>query len=173
MFRILKQLILFIIEWCSKVAAPLAAFISMGVQGGLLYKILAGFQSLPEAIQEIIWWVKSIPQVGSIVDDYNTLTAADFNQKYGAGAVNYVMDYLNDGLAYLQQVYQNLVKQPISTLLAATIVFLIFYLLARIVRFIRQEGQGSFITKFERRTGERIFKAKNTGTGDPENSTWM
>lgn len=172
MLRILKQFILFIIEICLKLAAPLAAIISMAAHGGFFYKIIAGFQSLPEAIREIIWWIKNIPEVGKIVDDYNTMTAATFNQKYGAGAVNYVMDYLNEGITYLQQVYQNLIEQPVSTVLAAVIVFLIFYLLARIVRFIRQEGQGSFITKFERRTGGRIFKDRKTTKPAPDSSTW-
>jgi predicted PurR-regulated permease PerM len=168
MLRILKQLILFIIEICLKVAAPLAAIISMAASGGFISKVVAGFQSLPEAVREIVWWIKNIPEVGKIVDDYNTMTAATFNQTYGAGAVNYVMDYLNEALTYLQQVYRNLVEQPVSTVLAALLVFLLFYLMARVVRFVRQEGQGSLVTKFERRTGNRIFKKSNTSSSASE-----
>ncbi len=171
--NILKQLIFYPVELCLKLAAPLAAIISMAAQGNFIAKIVAGFQSLPEAVREIIWWIKNIPEVGKIVDDYNTLTAADFNQQYGAGAVNYVMDYLNQVITYLQQVYQNLVEQPISTVLAALIVFLLFYLMARIVRFLRQEGQGSFITKFERRAGNRIFVNRKNEASGYDSSRWM
>lgn len=162
--RLIRNVLLFIIEYCFKIAAPLAAVIAMAAEGGFMTKVIEGFRSLPEAVREIIWWIKNIPEVGRIVDDYNTLTAATFNQKYGAGAVNYVMDYLNEGVSYLQQVYLNLSDQPISTVLAAVIVFLILYLLARGVRFVRQEGQGSFVTKFERRTGNRIFKKRREET---------
>lgn len=171
--NILKQLIFFPVELCLKLAAPLAAVISMAAQGNFISKIVAGFQSLPEAVREIIWWIKNIPEVGKIVDDYNTMTAAGFNQKYGAGAVNYVMDYLNHVTTYLQQVYQNLVEQPLSTVLAALIIFLLFYLLARIVRFLRQEGQGSFITKFERRAGDRIFVHRRNESSGYDSSRWM
>lgn len=156
--RKIANAILFILEFCFKLAAPLAAFISMAARGDFLTKLVQGFQSLPEAIREIIWWFKNVSEIGIIIEDYNTMTAANFNQKYGAGAVNYVMEYLNEAVAYLQQVITNLSDQPVATLLAAALVFLIFYLLARLARFIRQEGQGSVVTKFERKMGKRVFK---------------
>lgn len=165
--RFIANIFLFIFELCLKLAASLAAIIGMAAQGGFISKLIEGFQSLPEAVREIIWWVNNIPEVGRIVNDYNTLTAANFNQKYGSGAVNYVMDYLNEGVSYLQQVYLNLSDQPIATVLAAVIAFLALYFLARTMRFIRQEGQGSFVTKFERRTGNRFFKK---GKASPDRS---
>ncbi len=158
MLRFIEQAVLIIVEFCLKLAAPLAAFITMAASGDFISKIITGFQSLPTAIREIIWWLENISEIGRIIEDYNTLTAATFNQKYGAGAVNSVMNYLNEGVAYLQQVYQNLIEQPIFTLLAALLIFLIFYLVARLVRFVRQRGQGSIIDKFERKTGDRVFR---------------
>lgn len=163
---------LFIFELCFKLAASLAAIIAMAAQGGVVSKVMAGFYSLPEAVREIIWWVKNIPEIGKIVNDYNTLTAANFNQKYGSGAVNYVMDYLNEAVNYLQQVYLNISGQPLATVLAAVIVFLIFYLVARIARFVRQEGQGSFVTRFERRTGHRVFKKKKNSPEHYDSTKW-
>lgn len=155
--RVIGKAVLFIIEYCFKLAAPLAAFISMATPGGFINKIISGFESLPEAIREIIWWVKNIPEISIIIEDYNTMIAANFNQKYGAGAINSVMEYLNELVSYLQQVYANLADQPAGTILAALIVFVIFYLLARVCRFIRQRGQGSVITKFERKMGSKVF----------------
>lgn len=164
MLRIFKQIVLLIIEFCFKLAAPLAAIVSLAAGGGFFSKFLSGFRSLPRAIREIVWWVQHIPEIGKIVEDYNTLTAASFNAKYGSGAINYVMAYFNEGLTYLQQVYQNLAEQPVVTVLAAGSVFLSLYLLGRLVRFIRQRGQGSVITKFERRTGHRIFNTREGNT---------
>lgn len=146
------------IELCFKLAAPLAAIISMAATGGFFNKLLKGFWSMPKAIREIIWWIQNSSEVSTIVDDYNSLTAAAFNQKYGAGAINYVMEYLNEGIDYLQLVYVNFTEHPVVTILAAGITFLVFYLLARIARFVRQKGQGSVVTKFERRAGKRIFE---------------
>jgi predicted PurR-regulated permease PerM len=166
--RIIGNAILFVVAFCLRLAAPIAAVISMAAPGNFINKVIEGFQSLPEAIRNIIWWIKRIPEIGIIIEDYNTLTAATFNRKYGSGTVNYVMDYLNDGVAYLRQVVNNLSEQPIPTILAAVLVFLVFYLLARTARFVRQEGQGSVVTKFERRTGNRVFK-KNENEWDNEN----
>jgi len=164
MLQFLKQLILIPIEYCFKLAAPLAAIISMAAQGGFVYKIVEGFQSLPEAIREIIWWFSNISEIGTIIDEYNTMTAANFNQKYGAGTINSVMEYLNEGVAYLQLVYLNLAEQPLATILAAFVVFMIFYLAARLVRFIRQKGQGSVIDKMERRAGDKVFSHSHEHT---------
>ncbi len=156
--RIIVNGILFIVELCFKLAAPLAAFISMAASGDFITKLIQGFKSLPQAINEIIWWFRNVGEIGTIIEDYNTMTAANFNQKYGAGAINYVMEYLNEAVAYLQQVITNLSDQPVSTVCAAAFVFLIFYMLARLARFIRQEGQGSVVNKFERKMGNRMFK---------------
>lgn len=170
--RLIANTFLFVFELCFKLAASLAAIIAMAAQGGFISKVMAGFYSLPEAVREIIWWFQNIPEVGRIVNDYNTLTAANFNQKYGSGAVNYVMDYLNEGVSYLQQVYLNLSGQPVATVLAAVVVFLIFYLMARIVRFVRQEGQGSVVTRFERRAGNRVFKKEKIPSENHDSSQW-
>jgi len=155
--RIFIQLLLFIIEYGLKLAAPLAVSISLGARYGFLNKIMYSFRSLPDAIRKIGWWIGNIPAVSEIVDDYQTLTASSFNQKYGAGAVNYVMDYLGESISYFQKVYNNLSEQPIATIMAALIVLFIFLAVAWIARFVRQKGQGSLITKFERRMGKRVF----------------
>jgi len=164
--HLLKQVLLFLVEFCLKIAASLGAVISLAARGGLFAKILTGFRSLPDAVREIVWWIRNIADVGVIVNDYNTLTAANFNQKYGAGAINYVMDYLNEGVSYVQKVYLNLSDQPVTTILAALVVFLIFYLLARLVRFFRQEGQGSIVTRLERRAGDRVFRKEEGALHD-------
>lgn len=149
--------ILFVAEIILKMAASLAALIALASVGNLFYKIIHGIQSLPVTVKEIIWWFKNVPEIDRLIEDYNTMTAASFNQKYGMEAVNSVMGYLNEIVNYFQAVYVNISEEPINTILATIIVFLIFYLSARLLRFYRQKGQGSFITKFERRAGRLIF----------------
>jgi len=167
--RLILNAILFVVEYCLKVAAPLAAFISMAAGGGFVNKVIEGFRSLPDAVHEIIWWFGNIGEIGTIIDDYNALTAANFNQKYGAGAINSVMEYLNEGVAYLQRVLENMSNQPVSTVIAALLIFLIFYLSARLVRFIRQRGQGSVVTKFERRMGDKVFRERHRKAHETNN----
>ena len=167
--RLILNAILFVVEYCLKIAAPLAAFISMAVGGGFVNKVIEGFRSLPEAVREIIWWFGNIGEIGTIIDDYNTLTAANFNQKYGTGAINSVMEYLNEGVAYLQRVFENMTNQPVSTVVAALLIFLIFYLSARLARFVRQRGQGSVVTKFERRMGDKVFRERHRKAHETNN----
>ena len=133
--------LLWITELALKIAAPVAAAISLGNTGHFFEKVMTGFASLPQTIRDLFVTLGSSDYVTRVITDYNTLTAAAFNQKYGAGAINYVMDYLNEGVSYLQNVYENLNDQPLSTIVATLLVFMVLYLLSRAARFVRQRGQ--------------------------------
>lgn len=152
-------LLLWIIEMGFKILAPIAAAISLGDKGGFLSKVGSGLGSLPVKIRELVRTLNNTDYVTGIINDYNSLTAAAFNEKYGGDAVNYVMQYLNEGVIYLQNVYQNITAEPFTTALAALLVFMILYLSSRLMRFIRQRGQGSVIDKMERRAGKKIFSS--------------
>ncbi|MGK7371152.1 MAG: hypothetical protein ACNS64_13160 [Candidatus Halalkalibacterium sp. M3_1C_030] len=152
--------LLWVIEMAFKILAPVAAAISLGDRGGFFSKVGSGLASLPEKIRELVRTLGNSDYVTKVINDYNSLTAAEFNEKYGSGAINNVMQYLNEGVSYLQNVYQNLSSAPVSTLLATLLVFLMLYLASRLARFIRQRGQGSVIDKMERKAGEKIFRSK-------------
>lgn len=156
-----SSLLLWIMEMGFKILAPIAAAISLGDQGGFLSKIGSGLGSLPEKIRELLRTLNNTDYVTGIINDYNSLTASAFNEKYGGDAINNVMQYLNEGVTYLQNVYQNITAEPVSTVLAALLVFMLLYLSSRLMRFIRQRGQGSVIDKMERRAGEKIFSSSN------------
>ncbi|NGP75695.1 hypothetical protein G3570_03570 [Balneolaceae bacterium YR4-1] len=156
-----SSLLLWIMEMGFKILAPIAAAISLGDQGGFLSKIGSGLGSLPEKIRELLRTLNNTDYVTGIINDYNSLTASAFNEKYGGDAINNVMQYLNEGVTYLQNVYQNITAEPVSTVLAALLVFMLLYLFSRLMRFIRQRGQGSVIDKMERRAGEKIFSSSN------------
>jgi len=151
--------LLWIIEMVFKILAPVAAAISLGDPGSFLSKVSSGFGSLPEKIRELVRTLDSTDYVTRVINDYNSLTAAAFNEKYGGDAINYVMQYLNEGVSYLQNVYQNLSAEPVSTVLAALFVFMLLYLSSRLVRFVRQRGQGSVIDRMERRAGDKVFSS--------------
>lgn len=154
-----SSMLLWIMEMGFKLLAPIAAAISLGDQGNFLSKIGTGLGSLPEKISELVRTIRNTDYVTRVIDDYNSLTAAAFNEKYGGDAINYVMQYLNEGVAYIQNVYQNITAEPVSTVLAALLVFMLLYLSGRLMRFVRQRGQGSVIDKMERKAGEKIFSS--------------
>ncbi len=156
--RAVANPVLWLLELIFKVTSSVAALITLGQKGSFFEKVGAGFSSLPQAGNEFYETVSSSEYILGVINDYNTMTAAAFNQKYGGGAVNYVMTYLNDGVAYLLNVYENMSAEPVATLLAALVVFCILYLLARSLRFYRQRGQGSFIDRAERKAGAKVFK---------------
>lgn len=149
---------LLLLEYCFKVSATVVAFIIMGTKGSFGSKLAAGFSSLSPALRSIFETPEKVSELTTIVRDYNTLTAAVFNERYGIQAINSVFDYLNEGILYFQAVYQNLINQPLATVCATAVAFFVLYLLARVLRFARQKGQGSFFTRLERRLGDRVFQ---------------
>jgi predicted PurR-regulated permease PerM len=155
-----SNLLLWIIEMALKILAPVAAAISLGERGSFLSKIGTGLATLPEKIRELVQTLDGTEYVTQIINDYNSLTAAAFNEKYGGDAINYVMQYLNEGVAYLQNVYKNLSDDPVSTVLATLLVFMLLYLLSRLMRFVRQRGQGSVIDRMERKAGDKFFSSR-------------
>ena len=153
--------LLWVIEMTFKILAPVAAAISLGDRGSFLSKVGSGLGSLPEKIRELIRTLDGTDYVTSVINDYNTLTAAAFNEKYGGDAINYVMQYLNEGVTYLQNVYQNLSAEPVSTVMATLLVFMLLYLSSRLIRFVRQRGKGSVIDRMERRAGNKLFSSSS------------
>ncbi|MDZ7658705.1 hypothetical protein [Fodinibius sp.] len=149
--------ILFLLEYLFKLAAGVIALIVLGAGGSFFSKVGTGFGSMGNVLRQIAEWPDRLTYISTVIQDYNTLTAATFNERYGGDALNRVMELLNEGVAYGEAVYQNLSRQPVATIIATLIVFLLFYISGRACRFYRQKGQGSFLTKKERELGKRVF----------------
>ena len=158
MVKFVTNTFLLILEYLFKVSSGIAGLIVLGAPGTFFAKLTTGFGGLLPTIRQIVELPQTLTTTTAVITDYNTLTAASFNQRYGAQAVNNVMESMNESLTYFQAVYQNLSIQPASTALAFLIAFLTFYTLGRAICFIRQKGQGSFMTRMERKWGERIFE---------------
>lgn len=149
--------ILFLLEYLFKLVAGVIAMIVLGAGGPFFSKVGTGFGSIGNVLYQIAEWPDRLTYIGTVIQDYNTLTAATFNERYGGDAITRVMELLNEGVAYGQAVYQNLSRQPVATIGATVVVFLLFYIIGRACRFYRQKGQGSFLTKKERELGKRVF----------------
>ena len=167
-FRILTLVgkpILFLLEYLFKLAAGVISLIVLGAGGSFFKKIATGFGSMGSVLHQIAGWPDRLTYIGTVIQDYNTLTAATFNERYGGDAITRVMELLNEGVAYGQAVYENLTRQPVETIVATLLVFLLFYISGRACRFYRQKGQGSFLTKKERELGKRVFNQPEAGKG--------
>lgn len=156
------NLFLFMLEYIFKFSAGVVAIIVLGGEGSFFSKLGRGFGSLVDVLGKIVAWPDTLGYLATVIRDYNTLTASAFNQRYGGQAVNRVMESLNEAVTYSQAVYQNLTGQPLATVLATMIAFLTFYSVARIVRFIRQRGRGSYLVRKEREIGDRVFRNRES-----------
>ena len=150
---------LFLLEYILKFTAGVTGVVVLGAPGSFFGKLGTGFTSITEVFYRITSWPDQAVYLGNVIRDYNSLTASTFNQKYGGDAINQLMEYLNGAVAYVQSVYENIVGQPFATVSATLLVFLFFYILGRILRFIRQRGRGSYIIRKEREIGDRIFRS--------------
>ena len=137
--------------------AGVVGLIVLGAEGSFYEKLDTGFGSIAGVLRQISKWHEQLVYLSSVIRNYNTLTASEFNQRYGGEAISRVMESLNEAVAYGQVVYQNLTQEPFSTLIATLFAFLIFYIAGRACRFYRQKGQGSFLVKRERKLGQKIF----------------
>lgn len=160
--RNVGKLVLFLLEYLFKFTAGVIAVIVMGAGGSFLGKLGTGFSSIIDVLRQIAEWPGRLTYLGSVIQDYNTLTASAFNERYGGKAISRVMESLNEGVAYGQAVYQNLTQQPVETIVATLIAFLLFYVVGRSCRFFRQKGQGSFLIQKERELGKRVFDQPET-----------
>lgn len=149
---------LFLLEYIFKFAAGVVTVIVLGGQGSFWEKLGEGFGSILDVLYKIAAWPEKLSYIGTVIQDYNSLTASAFNQRYGGQAINRVMESLNEAVTYLQVVYQNLTHQPFATVIASLIAFFLFYFCARIFRFIRQRGKGSYLIRKEREIGDRVFR---------------
>lgn len=161
----LAKPILFLLEYLFKLTAGVIAMIVLGAPGSFFGKLGTGFGSVAGVLRQIAEWPEQADYLGTVIQDYNTLTASTFNERYGGQALNRVMESLNEGVAYGQAVYQNLTHQPVATVVATLVAFLVFYVIGRACRFLRQKGQGSYLIQKERQLGKRVFDQPEDNSG--------
>lgn len=159
-FVIVINFFLLLLEYVFKLSAGIITIIVLGAQNSFFSKLGSGYGSFMQVYDAIASWPERLDYIGAVIQDYNTLTASTFHQRYGGEAINRVMETLNEAVSYFQAVYQNLAHQPFATVAAALVAFLSFYICARLFRFIRQRGKGSYLVRKEREIGDRVFGKK-------------
>ena len=157
----LRHVIGFPIEYAMKATAATAGLLSLGAEGGLVGKTLTGYRSIPATVGELRHLPAKLSSVTEVVNDYNTQTAREFTATYGGNVIQMISDNLNGLISYATRVAENFQTAPLTTLSAAGIAFLGAYGLGRATRFWRQKGQGSFVQKFERDLGDRVFSTRS------------
>ena len=154
---IILKPILWICEYLLKAAAGIAAVIVVAAKGSFFSRIGSAFSSFDDLLVRFETWPEKITYMEKVVSDYQSLTAAQFNSKYGSQALDTVLGYLNESLQFIQRVYENFSIYPLRTVLSTLLVFILLYTAARLIRFVRQKGQGSLLVQKEREWGDKIF----------------
>lgn len=149
---------LLLLEYCIKLTAIAVTAVALAAQGSFLTKLGTGFGSISIALRNLFTAPAEIYKAANLIHQYNTMSAAAFNEQFGADAINGVLAYFNGGIVYLQAVYQNFANQPLSTFFAAFIAFSSLYLISLVLRFSRQRGQGSYLNRLERKLGRHVFE---------------
>jgi len=156
--KVAYQLVLVTIEWGLKICAVVAGWLALGAQGSFETKLGVGFGSLPQGLRQFFEIPALINKIGWTAHEYQLLGQSEFQEAYGWTPINQMMASLNSGTSVLNQISVNLSRVPFITLTASLIVFISFYLLARIIRFYRQKGQASIVCRWEQKLGDRVFK---------------
>jgi len=144
-------------EWLTKVAAVPAGVFALGGEGGLVSKMAYGAKTVMTAPFQI---PAALSKVQEVAQDYTTMVANAFTEKYGPSVVQAAMDEVHGGIEYCNHALQNLQDQPAETLAAGASIAALMYGTGRAIRFWRQKGQGSWADRLERGIGRRFWKTK-------------
>lgn len=148
---------LFLIEYCTKLSALVVTAVVLATNGTFGDKLLTGYSSISSALRNVFEAPGDIFETANMIYGYNTLSTTAFTEQYGTEAVSGILSYLNGGIVYFLEIYQNIIYQPFATICASMVAFSSLYLVSLILRFARQKGQGSFFNKLERKLGQRVF----------------
>lgn len=160
------QLLLLIIEWGFKVCAVVAGWFALAAGGSLGVRLGTGFTSISYGLRYLFELPGKIQRMSYLVSDYSRMGRDIFEQTYGNKAISRFMGSLNEWIRFLQRINNNLYRHPLLTIAATVIAFLTFYLLARIIRFARQKGRGSWLARIEIRLGNRVFDRRQQGPSE-------
>lgn len=146
------------IEYCFKGLALLSAGIALGTPGVFMEKFSTGFASLTSVIRNVFELPAELSRQAFLISEYNNMPASAFVDTYGAQNIDAVFAYFSNAVNFFSRVEENLTGNFFATISAAALLFAIFYLLAWVLRFARQKGQGSWKVQLERRFAEKVFK---------------
>ena len=161
------KFVLFLLEQCIKLSAFIVTVVVLAAQGTFAMKLGTGFSSISPALRTLVGVPADLGLAFNLIYEYNRQPTVLFFEQYGNDAISNFMAYLNGGVIYLQSVAQNFANQPFATFFSAVIAFTTLYLTSQVLRFYRQGGKGSKLSRIERKLGEYFFNNKKI-YGKPE-----
>ncbi|MEK6884922.1 MAG: hypothetical protein AABY22_35150 [Nanoarchaeota archaeon] len=144
-------------EYLAKAASVPAGLLALGSEGGLVGKMISGYQKLYTLPMELF---RNGSNLAQMAEDTDILTAREFFAKYGENAAHSTVNSIKGLADYAGQTIDNLSTQPISTVAAAGIAGLTLYVLGDLIGFCRTKGQGSALTRAKRSLGNKIWGAQ-------------
>ena len=155
--KICYQFTLSLIEWGLKICAFVAGLLTLGAQGPFGVKIGTGFSSLSSSLRQLFEAPVTFKEISWAAREYHQAGHAEFQEAYGLAPIDQLVASLNGFFGFFNQISTNLSQDPFVSIAATLLVFLSFYLLARILRFARQRGRSSWLCRMEQRLGDRVF----------------
>ena len=141
-------------EYILKVASIPAGIIAAGSEGSALSKALHGGAKVWTTPVDVIINFRKLVEISH---DYSVLTAREFTNKYGAEMGTYVVGILDGFIEWGSRFSHNVNNEPIETTLAVVVITGLLYAGGRAMKFIRQKGQGSYLTRVERKLGHQYW----------------
>ena len=149
--KLVKNIVLKSGEITAKGASLPLGIVTLGSDvEGVTGKYVDGVKSTPEVIGKSLKYMLNFSEMN---DNYNNLTAKEFVNTYEAMGWNKLAELNN----YLMQTGNNLMDNPVETLIASGLTAGSAYLAGRAAKFVRTEGQGTIIQKIERKLGDKAF----------------
>ncbi len=102
-----------------------------------------------EALANVTNFIPAAYKINEAVRAYDTVTAKEFVTKYAPD-----FDRLTTAVS---NIFDNISRQPIETGAAMLTCAAAGYALSRAIGFWQHKGQGGYMTRLERRVGERIW----------------
>jgi hypothetical protein len=149
---------LLILEYFVKLSALVVTAVVLSAGGTFGVKLGNGFSSLSAGLRNVFGTPSDISGLFSQLRQYNADAGSFIWEPGGYEAMNSIFGYLNGAVLYLDAVANNFSNQPFATFFAAVTAFVSLYVTARLLRFYRQQGQGSRLVLLEQKLGERIFR---------------
>ncbi len=155
--KISYQFLLSVIEWGLKICAFVAGLLALGAKGSFGVKFATGYGALSSTLRQLFEIPVTFKEISWAAREYQQVGRAEFQEVYGLAPIDQLVASLNGFFGFFNQISTNLSQETFISLAVTLLVFLSFYLLARVLRFARQRGRGSWFCRMEQRLGDRVF----------------
>ncbi len=150
--KTIKQTILFVAEYAAKGASvPIGLNTLASQESDIASRYVDGITSAPGLLGRT---AKTLYEVVSAIKESHQVSAYEFAIEHQPK----IAKAIENGYNWLMATGDNLIQQPLATITATLAAGLTAYGTGALMRFHRQQGQGSFIDQAVRRCGKKVYK---------------